>query len=170
MAARRPLDLGRELLEEFDRCARVTEYLASVIPTSIWRADPPGGEARPVGRGGGRSIAAIVAHMQGVRRTFAKMGGADPVPPTLDRAAAGKPEAVRALKESRKALTTLFSTAFAEGRGRVPRLPRRTVNMMLYLIQHDAHHRGQITMIARALGHEFSGADVMRIWGWKKLP
>jgi uncharacterized damage-inducible protein DinB len=170
MAVRRPLDIGRELLEEFDRCARVTEYLASVIPTSIWRADPPGGADRPAGRGRGRSIAAIVAHMQGVRRTFAKMGGVDPAPPTLDRNGATKTEAVRALRESRTALSALFSSAFEQGRGRIPRLPRRTVNMMLYLIQHDAHHRGQITMIARVLGHEFSGADVMRIWGWKKLP
>jgi uncharacterized damage-inducible protein DinB len=37
-------------------------------------------------------------------------------------------------------------------------------------MNHDAHHRGQITMRARELGHEFSGDDVMRIWGWKKLP
>jgi hypothetical protein len=25
-------------------------------------------------------------------------------------------------------------------------------------------------MRAKELGHEFSGDDVMRIWGWKKLP
>jgi uncharacterized damage-inducible protein DinB len=35
---------------------------------------------------------------------------------------------------------------------------------------HDAHHRGQITLRARELGHVFSGDDVMRIWGWKRLP
>ena len=170
MAVRRPLDVRRELLEEFERCARITEYLANVIPANIWNVDPPGGDGRPVGRGGGRSIAAIVAHIHGIRRTFAKLAGVDPAPAALDRNGVTRAEAVRALRESRTALTGLFSSAFDQGRGRIPKLPRRTVNMMLYVIQHDAHHRGQISMIARALGHEFSKDDVMRIWGWKKLP
>ena len=37
-----------------------------------------------------------------------------------------------------------------------------------HLIQHDAHHRGQICMLVRDLGHTFSGGDGMRMWGWKK--
>jgi uncharacterized damage-inducible protein DinB len=49
-------------------------------------------------------------------------------------------------------------------------MPRRVVNMLAYLMQHDAHHRGQISMLARDLGHEFSGDDVMRMWGWKAMP
>jgi uncharacterized damage-inducible protein DinB len=46
-------------------------------------------------------------------------------------------------------------------------MPRRAVNMLAYLIQHDAHHRGQICVFARDLGHEFKSEDTMRIWGWK---
>jgi hypothetical protein len=66
MLAGRPLDVASELLEAFVHSGRVTEYLVSVLPDKIWRADPPSGR--------GRSIAAIVAHMQSVRRTFARMG------------------------------------------------------------------------------------------------
>jgi uncharacterized damage-inducible protein DinB len=41
--------------------------------------------------------------------------------------------------------------------------------MMLYVIEHDAHHRGQIMMRAREFGHKFSGDDVMRVGGWKRM-
>ena len=72
MARGRPLELEREFLEAFKHSGRVSEYLVGVLPAAIWRAAPPGGR--------GRTIAAIVAHIQGVRRTFARMGGARPGP------------------------------------------------------------------------------------------
>ena len=64
----RPLDVEQELLEAFRQSGRVSEYLVEVLPAALWRTPPPGGR--------GRSIAAIVAHMQSVRRTFARIGGA----------------------------------------------------------------------------------------------
>ena len=160
MAVRRPLDTVSELLEGFDGGCHASEYLVGALPARIWRADPLEGE--------GRTVAAIVAHMQSVRRTFARMGGAPPTP-SLDRLRATPAEARRALKQSRLALTAMFRSALGDGRGRVKGMPRRTVDMMLYLLQHEAHHRGQICMLARALGHRLSADDVMRIWGWKKM-
>jgi hypothetical protein len=47
-------------------------------------------------------------------------------------------------------------------------MPRQTVNMMVYLIQHDTHHRDPLCLLAQAMGHRLSKDD--RIWGWKKLP
>jgi uncharacterized damage-inducible protein DinB len=162
MAVRKPLDLERELLDAFEHSGRVTEHLVRVLPPGVWRAVPPAGR--------GRTIAAIVAHMQGVRRGFAKMGGAAVVPPALHRATSTQAQALRAIQQSNDALVTLFGDALARGDGRIKGLPRRVVNMMIYLVQHDAHHRGQISSLARALGHEFTMDDVMRLWGWKKLP
>ncbi len=161
MPSAQPLNIERELLEALEHCFRVSEYLVEVLPSSLWRVEPPDGK--------GRSVAAIVAHLQSVRRMFAKTGGANPVPPALDRARSTPDEALRALKQSREALLSLFRDALAQGRPRVKRMPRRTVNMMAYLIQHDAHHRGQICALARTLGHRLSREDVMRIWGWKSL-
>jgi uncharacterized damage-inducible protein DinB len=158
----RPLDVARELLDEFERSGRVNEYLVGVLPDTIWRTPPPDGRSR--------TIAAIVAHMQSVRRTFARMGGADPGPPSLDRLKSTRIQAQRALKQSTTELTNLFAEAIAAGKPRVHRMPRRAVNMMLYLMQHDAHHRGQIFTLAKSLGHEFSVHDVTRVWGWKALP
>ena len=110
----------------------------------------------------------MVAHIHGVRKTFAKMGGAT-VPPSLDRRTVTQAEARRALRQTNTALATLFRDSLHRGEARVGRLPRRSINMMAYLIEHDAHHRGQIMLRARELGHAFSGTDVMRIWGWKRL-
>jgi uncharacterized damage-inducible protein DinB len=161
MAVRQPLDAKEELLEAFQYSFRVSEYLVGALPKRLWRADPPDGR--------GRSIAAIVAHMQSVRRTFAKMGGAA-VALALDRNHSTSAEARRALRQSREALTGLFREALARGESRVKGMPRRTVNMMLYLVQHEAHHRGQICSLAHLLGYRLSKDDVMRIWGWKRLP
>jgi len=162
MAVRQQLDANRELLEAFDHSCRVSEYLISVLPKRLWRAEQPGGE--------GRSIAEIVAHMQSVRRTFAKMGGTDPVPAAVDRSTVTPAQALRALRQSRTSLSGLFRESLNRGEARTKGLSRRTVNMMVYLIQHDTHHRGQICMLARGLGHRLSKDDVMRVWGWKRLP
>src|SRR5438093_5767356 len=99
MAKGRPLDVERELLEAFRHSGLVNEYLVKVVPAAIWRAAPPAGR--------GRSIAAIVAHMQGVRRTFARMGGARPGPPALDRQRSTQAQARRALRQSTGDLTRL---------------------------------------------------------------
>jgi len=162
MAKRRPLDVEHELVETFRQNGLVNEYLVKVLPAALWRTNPPAAR--------GRSIAAIVAHMQGVRRMFARMGGARPGPPSLDRNRSTPVQAQRALHQSTEDLASLFEIAFAARQARVKGMPRRAVNMLIYLIQHDAHHRGQICALARELGHEFNSEDTMRIWGWKALP
>lgn len=162
MAVARALNLERELLEAFEHCYRATDYLLQILPAPIWSAKPPGEN--------GRSIAAIVAHMQSVRNMFAKIGGADPLPVSLDRSRSTLDEARPALQQSREALTKLFEAALGQGQARVKKMPRRLVNMMSYLMQHDAHHRGQICSLARVLGFRMSKEDVMRLWGWKSLP
>lgn len=161
MPARRPLNVEQEIVEAFERSGQVTEYLVSVLPRELWQQPSPTGH--------GRTIAAMVAHIHGVRKTFAKMAGAT-VPPSLDRNRVTIAQAQRALRQTNAALTAAFRESLGRGDARIKRLPRRSVNMMAYLIEHDAHHRGQLMMRARELGHSFTGVDVMRIWGWKKLP
>jgi uncharacterized damage-inducible protein DinB len=161
MGKRLPLDVESELVDRFRHCGLASEYLVGRIPDAIWRTPPPSGR--------GRTIAAIVAHMQSVRRMFARMGGARPGPPSLDRNRATRAQSQRALRESTETLARLFEGAFAERRTRVPGMPRRAVDMLTYLMQHDAHHRGQIFVLAKDLGHEFNSEDTMRVWGWKKL-
>lgn len=162
MATGRLLEVERELLEAFERNGRVNEYLVKVLPRRLWHAPPPSGR--------GRSMAAIAAHMQSVRRSFARMGGARPGPPSLDRRRVTPAEARRALRQSTRVLLRQFETALTTRQPRVKGTPRRTVDLITYLMQHDAHHRGQICVLVRNLGAELSADDVMRIWGWKALP
>jgi hypothetical protein len=105
MPVAQPLDPGRELLEAFEHSCRVSEYVAEVLPSRVWRPEPDSK---------GRSIAAIVAHIQSVRRTFAKMGGARPIPPALDHARSTPDDARRGLRQSRQALITLFREALKQ--------------------------------------------------------
>src|SRR6185436_21019671 len=111
MARGRPLEVERELLEEFERNGLVNEYLVSVLPDAVWRTPPPGGR--------GRTMAAIVAHIQSVRRTFARMGGARPGPPSLDRNRSTQAQARRALRQSTADLERLFEQAIDARHARV---------------------------------------------------
>ena len=162
MARGRPLEVEAELLEAFRHSGRVSEYLVTILPQPLWQMKPPGGR--------GRSLAAIVAHMQSVRRTFARMGGAHPGPPSLDRKTVTVTQARKALRQSTDQLSSLFEVALRARQARVKGMPRRAVDMLTYLVQHDAHHRGQICMVARDLGHEFAPDEMTRIWGWKAMP
>jgi uncharacterized damage-inducible protein DinB len=161
MARGRPLDVESELLDAFRRSGQVNEYLVGILPSKLWRAAPPAGR--------GRSIAAIVAHMQSVRRMFARMGGARPGPSQLDRLRSTPRQAQRALRESTDVLAQQFEAAIKTRQTRVTGMSRRVVDMMTYLIQHDTHHRGQICWLVEDLGHRLSADDTMRMWGWKKL-
>src|SRR5262249_21671843 len=126
MAKGRPLELQQELVEAFRQSGLVNEYLVNILPTALWRMNPPSG--------GGRSIAAIAAHMQSVRRMFARMGGVRPGPASLDRKNSTPREAQRALHQSTEDLARLFETAFLAHQARVKGMPRRAVNMLTYLI------------------------------------
>jgi hypothetical protein len=108
MAKGRPLDVTVELIEAFRHSGAVSAYLATAVPPAIWRVAPPGGR--------GRTIAAIFAHLQGVRRTFARLGGLRPGPPTLDKERVTPAQAGRTLRQSADDLAGLFEAALAAGR------------------------------------------------------
>jgi len=39
--------------------------------------------------------------------------------------------------------------------------------VLTYFVAHEAHHRGQIIMVARQTGHRLSNAVSAAIWQWK---
>jgi len=137
--------LPRALLNAFHANNRINHYLIDHLPAAAWKASPPEGK--------GRTIQAIVAHMHNVRvmgLTFAAKGSK--IPNQLDRAKVTAPQALRAMEQSREALSVVLGRAITAD-GHVKGFRPDAIGFLAYLIAHDAHHRGQITMLARQLGY-----------------
>jgi len=53
-----------------------------------------------------------------------------------------------------------------EDRGRIRGFRPDVASFFGYLIAHDAHHRGQITMLARQAGHPIPQKVTFGMWEW----
>jgi uncharacterized damage-inducible protein DinB len=145
------------LLNAFDTNNRINQYLIGNLPADAWNAKPPDGK--------GRNIAAIVAHMHNVRVRWLKAAKAEEIPAQLDRATVTPPQALRALETSCDALRAVMSHAI-ESNGRIRSFRPDVAGFFAYLIAHDAHHRGQIAMLSRQLGHPLPQKAMFGMWEW----
>jgi uncharacterized damage-inducible protein DinB len=148
------------LLNAFNTNNRINQYLIDNLPPAAWKAKPPEGKG-----GKGRPIAAIVAHMHNVRVMWLKAAKAEEIPAQLDRETVTPSQALRALEASRAALSVVMSRAL-ESNGRVKGFRPDVAGFLSYLIAHDAHHRGQITMLARQLGQSLPQKAMFGMWEW----
>jgi uncharacterized damage-inducible protein DinB len=145
------------LLNAFNTNNRINHYLIDGLAPAAWTAKPAEGK--------GRTIAAIVAHMHNVRVMWLKATKAEEIPAQLDRNTVTPAQALRALESSRHALSVVMDRAIA-GDGRIKGFRPDVVGFLGYLIAHDAHHRGQITMLARQLGHPVGQKVMFGMWEW----
>ena len=153
-----PFSLPESLLNAFDTNDRINQYLIENLPAAAWRAEPPGGK--------GRTIAAIVAHMHNVRVMWLKAAAKESkIPDQLDRSSVTASQASKALEQSKSALTEVVKSAL-DGDGRVKGFRPDVAGFVGYLIAHDAHHRGQIAMLARQAGHPLPQTAMFGMWEW----
>jgi len=145
------------LLNAFNTNNRINHYLIDNLPPAAWKARPAGER--------GRTIAAIVAHMHNVRVMWLKAAKAEEIPEQLDRTTVTPTGAMRALESSRHALSVIISRA-VDSNGRIRSFRPDVVGFVGYLIAHDAHHRGQIAMLARQLGHPLPQKTMFGMWQW----
>jgi uncharacterized damage-inducible protein DinB len=145
------------LLNAFNTNNRINQYLIDNLPPAAWKAKSAEGK--------GRTIGAIVAHMHNVRVMWLKAVKAEEIPTQLDRGSVTPPQAIRALESSRRALSVVISRALVRD-GRVKGFRPDVASFLGYLIAHDAHHRGQITMLARQLGHPLPQKAMFGMWEW----
>ena len=150
--------LPQALLTSFDTNNRINVYMIENLPTQAWRAEPPAGK--------GRTIAAIVAHLHNVRVMWLKAAAkSSEIPEQLDRTRVTPVQAVRALEQSREALSAVLQSAL-QSDGRVKGFRPDVAGFFGYLIVHDAHHRGQICMLARQIGHPLPQKAMFGMWEW----
>jgi uncharacterized damage-inducible protein DinB len=146
------------LLSAFNTNNRINQYLIDNLSPAAWKAKPPNGK--------GRTIPAIVAHMHNVRVMWLKAAAkGSNIPAQLDRSRVTPTQALRALEQSRLALSVVISRAL-ETDGRIKGFRPDVVGFFGYLIAHDAHHRGQIAMLARQAGHSLPQKAAFGMWEW----
>lgn len=145
---------------------RVTTYLIENLPAELWSENVPGMPRRTV-----RNVA---AHLHNSRCAWIKSLGARHgiAPPTrVDLRTVRPAELLRALERSSEGIIALIRLG-AERGGSVPpaywqNFPTDLVHFLNYFVAHEAHHRGQLILIARQLGHRIPREVVDGMWQWK---
>jgi len=156
------LDFRKSLLETFAINEKANQLLLSHVAEAAWQAPPPSGK--------GRSIADLASHIHHVRLMW--LSAADKTakqPAKLDPAKALRPEVQAALRASAAAIHTLLAKALDDPAGKVPHFKPDVVAFVGYLIAHDSHHRGQIAMLARQVGHPVPTKTGFGLWEWGSL-
>ena len=161
--------LERAAVRVFGANDRMNQMLIEHLAPSVWRAKPLGKV---------RTIAAIFTHMHNVRCKWIRLTAPHlKVPPQLNRAHCTPQQARTGLAESAARCTEMLAEALGDRGGRIETFRRDGwasawpvgPEMPCYMLAHEAHHRGQVCMLAHQLGLALPKQVVNGIWNWEKL-
>lgn len=149
---------------------RVTIFLVEHLPDALWGATVPGAPRR--------TVRMIAGHIHNARCMWIKTLGEEfgiAVPPPVNRHQVGPAELISALDESSRGIANLLTLGLDRG-GTIPtssayswrNLPLDVAHVLTYFVAHEGHHRGQIVMIARQLGHRLPVEVTGGLWQWSK--
>jgi len=162
-----PSDFRQSLLETYAANERMNQVLLDRLDPRAWMAKPP---SRNI-----RTIAAIFAHMHQARRKWLRLSAPHiKLPVELDRRRCTRRQVQVALSRSARDCSKMLREALAPG-GAVKFFHRDGWSrpwppgaaMFAYMVTHDAHHRGQICMLAHQLGFPIKASH--EIWMWERL-
>jgi len=160
--------IGRAAVQIFAVNERMNQMIIEHLAPAAWKAKPPGKA---------RSIAAIFTHMHNVRTKWVRLTAPHlKVPRQLNRTHCTPKQARAGLAESAARCAEMLADALGGG-GRVEKFLRDGwarpwpvgPEMLCYMLSHEAHHRGQVCMLAHQLGFPLPTAIGSGIWNWEKL-
>jgi uncharacterized damage-inducible protein DinB len=160
---------GRTAARIFAANDHMNQFLIERLDPAAWKAKPPGKA---------RTIAAIFTHMHNVRSKWVRLSAPHlSVPPQLNRLRCTPQEARAGLAESAARCAEMLAEALGEGGGRVEKFHRDGwakpwpvgLEMLCYMLSHEAHHRGQVCMLSHQLGCALPHEVTDGIWNWEKL-
>ncbi len=167
-------DIREVLLENFAANNAMNQLLMAHLNPRVWRlsiTNENGSE--------GRTLADIFAHMHNNRRSWIKRSAPHlKCPAPLDPARCTIKQARIAHRQSASRCLEMLRDVFSESKsGRVTKFSRGSwasdwpagATMFSYMFAHDAHHRGQIIMLARQLGYPLPDDAAYGIWRWEEL-
>lgn len=172
MTSRQPkvhTQLGPSAARIFAVNDRINQILIEDLDPTAWNAKPPGNV---------RTIAAIFTHVHNVRSKWVRLTAPHlNVPRQLNRAHCTPQQARAGLAESAARCAEMLAEALGECGGRVKKFHRDGwapswpvgPEMLSYMLSHEAHHRGQVCMLAHQLGFPLSKDVACGIWNWEKL-
>ncbi|MEA2166461.1 MAG: hypothetical protein QOK37_4588 [Thermoanaerobaculia bacterium] len=160
--------LAASILAAWNTNCRVTAFLVESLPTPLWRMGIPGSPRR--------TFRTLAAHIHNARCTWIKTLGQPHgiVPPLpVARHTVQRRQLVAALRRSGEALGRLLRLGL-EHHGKIPpspsyvwrNLPLDVGHVLAYFIAHEGHHRGQIVLAARQMGHPLPPAVTAGLWQW----
>lgn len=159
---------GRAAVRMFAVNERINQMLIEHLHPAAWRAKPPGKT---------RTIAAIFTHMHNVRAKWVRLTAPHlKVPRQLNRANCTPLQASSGLAESAARCGEMLAEALGGG-GHIKMFHRDGwakpwpvgPEMLCYMISHEAHHRGQLCMLAHQLGYSLPIEVTSGMWNWEKL-
>jgi uncharacterized damage-inducible protein DinB len=163
-------DASHVLVESYAVNERMSQVVLEHLDPEAWRARLPGGK--------GRTIAAIFAHIHNIRRKWIRLSAPHlKLPAPLDAARCTQEQTRTALGQSASRCCEMLAEAFTDPPSRVDVFRRDGWSrpwpagpaMMAYMITHDAHHRGQVCMLAHQLGYPLPAKAISHIWAWERL-
>jgi len=163
-------DLRETILAAWRTNNRVTVFLVENLPSPLWGASVPGAPRR--------TVRMIAGHIHNARCMWIKMVGKEhgvSVPASVDRRKVSRKELVSALHRSSRGISGLLRLGLDSG-GSIPipstyvwrNLPLDVGHVLTYFVAHEGHHRGQIVLIARQLGHRLPVSTTGGLWQWAK--
>ncbi len=164
------VDPRQVLVESYAVNERMNQIVLEHLDPAAWRAKLPGSK--------GRTIAAIFSHVHNVRRKWLRLSAPHmKLPAALSHASCTQKQVRAALLESGARCSEMLADALTGPRSHVEIFLRdgwarpwpAGAAMVAYMISHDAHHRGQVSMLAHQLGYPLPAKAAQKIWGWEKL-